>query len=136
IARAPEATPALEHPALMDAREFAFAGVPDPDELELKSKRGGFRRLCQTIKRYRADTLVLSGSLDDDALGLLIEASGAAGCQLYALPRVFALGGVEAQLVWRRGAPLMALSRPGLRARQLLLKRTLDVIASGLGLVL
>jgi exopolysaccharide biosynthesis polyprenyl glycosylphosphotransferase len=136
IARAPEATPALEHPALMDAREFAFAGVLDPDELGLKSKRGGFRRLCQTIKRYRADTLVLSGSLDDDALGLLIEASGAAGCQLYALPRVFALGGVEAQLVWRRGAPLMALSRPGLRARQLLLKRTLDVIASGLGLVL
>jgi exopolysaccharide biosynthesis polyprenyl glycosylphosphotransferase len=136
IARPADAARALEHPALMDARELALGGILDPDELELKSGRDGFRRLCQTIKRHRADTLVLSGALDDDALGLLIEAAGAAGCQLYALPRVFALSGVEAQVVWRRGAPLMALSRPGLRARQLLLKRTLDIVASGLGLVL
>jgi exopolysaccharide biosynthesis polyprenyl glycosylphosphotransferase len=136
IGRPNEAARALEHPALADAREFAFGGILDPDELELKAKRGGFRRLCQTIKRYRVDTLVLSGPLDDDALGLMIEAAGAAGCQLYALPRVFAVGGVEAQVLWRRGAPLMALSRPGLRARQLLLKRTLDVVASGVGLVL
>jgi exopolysaccharide biosynthesis polyprenyl glycosylphosphotransferase len=136
IGRPADAGRALEHPGLMDAREFTFCGVLDPEELDLKPHRGGFRRLCQTIKRFRADTLVLSGPLDDDALGLLIEAAGAAGCQLYALPRVFALGGVEAQVVWRRGAPLMALSRPGLRARQLLLKRTLDIVASGLGLVL
>ncbi|HYF40106.1 MAG TPA: exopolysaccharide biosynthesis polyprenyl glycosylphosphotransferase [Gemmatimonadales bacterium] len=135
IGRPADAARALEHPGLADAREFTFGGVLDPDELGLKN-RGGFRRLCQTIKRYRADTLVLSGPLDDDALGLLIEAAGAAGCQLYALPRVFALGGVEAQVVWRRGAPLMALSRPGLRARQLILKRTLDIAASGLGLLL
>jgi exopolysaccharide biosynthesis polyprenyl glycosylphosphotransferase len=125
----------LEHPALADAREFAFGGILDPVELNLKG-RTGFRRLCQKIKRYRADTLVLSGPLDDEALALIIEASGAAGCQVYALPRVFALGGVESQMVWRRGAPLVALSRPGLRARQLLLKRTLDIIASGAGLLL
>jgi lipopolysaccharide/colanic/teichoic acid biosynthesis glycosyltransferase len=33
-----------------------------------------------------------------------------------------------------RGAPLIALSRPGLRGRQLLIKRTLDIIVSGLGM--
>src|SRR5215217_2441950 len=54
IARPPEAARALEHPALVDAREFAIGGILDPEELELKSNRGGFRRLCQTIKRYRA----------------------------------------------------------------------------------
>ena len=127
---------ALEHPALSDAREFAFGGILDLEELGLKAASGGFSRLCQTIKRYRADTLVVSGPLDDEALALVIEAAGTAGCQLYALPRAFALGGVESQTVWRRGAPLVALNRPGLRGRQLLVKRTLDVVVSGLGLTL
>jgi exopolysaccharide biosynthesis polyprenyl glycosylphosphotransferase len=136
IGRPDHTARALEHPALADAREFAFGGIIDPEELGLKTGRVGFRRLCQTIKRYRADTLVLSGPLDDQAFGLIIEAAGAAGCQLYALPRSFALGGVESQMFWRRGAPLIALNRPGLRVRQLLLKRTLDIIASAIGLIL
>lgn len=136
IGRPEHTVRALEHPALGDARELAFGGILDPDELGLTGGRSGFLRLCQTIKRYRADTLVLSGPLDDEAFGLIIEAAGAAGCQLYALPRAFALGGVESQMVWRRGAPLVALNRPGLRVRQLLIKRTLDVIASAIGLVI
>ncbi|MFL5401923.1 MAG: sugar transferase [Gemmatimonadales bacterium] len=127
---------ALEHPALSDAREFAFGGILDPEEFGVQAEQGGFSRLCQTLKRYRADTLVLSGPLDDKALALVIDAAGAAGCQLFAIPRAFALGGVESQTVWRRGAPLVALNRPALRGRQLLVKRTLDVVVSGLGMVL
>jgi exopolysaccharide biosynthesis polyprenyl glycosylphosphotransferase len=126
---------ALEHPTLSDARSFAFGGILDPDELGLEGQ-GGFSRLCQTLKRYRADTVVLSGPLDDQALALVIDAAGAAGCQLYATSRAFGVGGVEAQMVWSRGAPLIALNRPGLRGRQLLIKRSLDVIVSGLGLAL
>jgi exopolysaccharide biosynthesis polyprenyl glycosylphosphotransferase len=127
---------AFEHPALADAREFALGGVFDPGELGLKKGQGGFSRLCQIIKRYRVDTLVLSGPLDDEALAVVIDAAGAAGCQLYALPRPFALGGVESQMVWRRGAPLVALTRPGLRGRQLLVKRTVDFVVAGIGLAL
>jgi exopolysaccharide biosynthesis polyprenyl glycosylphosphotransferase len=127
---------ALEHPALADARAFAFGGILNPDEFGLEAGRSGFSRLCQTIKRYRADTVVVSGPLDDQALALVIEASGAAGCQLYAIPRAFALGGVESRMVWSRGAPLVALNRPALRGRQLLVKRTLDLVVSGLGLAL
>jgi exopolysaccharide biosynthesis polyprenyl glycosylphosphotransferase len=136
ISRPAHSKRALEHPTLSDAREFAFGGVLDPDEFDPQAGFGGFSRLCQTIKRYRADTLVLSGPLDDQALALLIDAAGAAGCQLYALPRAFAVGGVESQMVWRRGAPLVALNRPVLRGRQLLVKRTLDVIGSGLGIII
>ena len=127
---------ALEHPALSDAREFAFGGMLDPEEFGHRAAKRGFSRLCQTIKRYRADTLVLSGPLDDEALSIVIDAAGAAGCQLFAIPRAFALGGVESQMVWRRGAPLIALNRPGLRGRQLLIKRTLDVLVASLGLAL
>ncbi len=135
IGRPDSARRALEHPALSDAREFAFGGIIDPDDFGTRAEHGGFSRLCETIKRYRADTLVLSGPLDDQALALVIDAAGAAGCQLYALPRAFAVGGVESRMVWRRGAPLVALNRPGLRGRQLLVKRTLDVALSGLGMI-
>jgi exopolysaccharide biosynthesis polyprenyl glycosylphosphotransferase len=126
----------LDHPSLSDARAFAFGGILDPDEFGLRAGKGGFSRLCQTIKRYRADTLVLSGPLDDQALALVIDAAGAAGCQLYAIPRAFAVGGVESRMVWSRGAPLVALNRPGLRGRQLLVKRSLDLVVSGLGMIL
>ena len=136
IGRPEHTRKALEHPLLSDSREFAFGGIFDVEDLWLKPGSNGFSQLCQTIKRYRADTLVLSGPLDDESLALLIEASGAAGCQLFALPRAFYLGGVESQTVWRRGAPLVMLNRPGLRGRQLLIKRTLDIVVSGLALLL
>lgn len=127
---------ALEHPSLSDARAFAFGGILNPDEFGLQSGHGGFSRLCQTIKQYRADTIVLTGPLDDQALALVIDAAAAAGCQLYAIPRSFAVGGVESRMVWSGGAPLVALNRPGLRGRQLVIKRTLDIVVSGLGMIL
>jgi len=136
IGRPEETLRALEHPVLSDAREFAIGGAFDPAEPRLSRGTEGFSRLCQTIKQYRADTLVMSGPLDDEAFAVVIEAAGASGCQVYALTRSVALGGVEFQTVWRRGAPLVSLNRPGLRGRQLLLKRVLDIVVSTLGLLL
>ena len=126
---------ALEHPALGDAREFTLGGAFDPQEPPLSPGKEGFRRLCLTIKQYRADTVVLTGPLNDDAFAVVVEAAGAAGCQIYALTRSFALAGLEWQTVWRRGAPLVSLNRPALRGRQLLLKRALDIVVSSLGFV-
>ncbi len=136
VGRPEDTLRALEHPALADAREFSLGGAIDPTEPPLKGGREGFSRICQTIKQYRADTLVLTGPLNDEAFAVIMEAAGAAGCQLYALTRSFALGGLEFQTVWRRGVPLVSLNRPTLRGRQLLLKRALDVMISTLGLVL
>ena len=130
ISRGEHTLRALEHPTLADARSYAVGGILDPEELSLQGQEG-FARLCQTLKRYRADTVVLSGPLDDRALALVIDAAGAAGCQLIAIPRTFVVGGVESRMVWSRGAPLIALNRPGLRGRQLLIKRTLDWSSRG-----
>jgi exopolysaccharide biosynthesis polyprenyl glycosylphosphotransferase len=134
IGRPEDALRALEHPALADAREFTLGGSFDPTDPPLK--QAGFSRLCQTIKLYRADTLVLAGPLDDEGFAVVMEAAGAAGCQLYALTRSFALGGLEFQTVWRRGVPLVSLNRPTLRGRQLLLKRALDIVISTAGLIM
>jgi exopolysaccharide biosynthesis polyprenyl glycosylphosphotransferase len=136
IGRPEENLRALEHPALRDAREFTLGGAFDPEEPPLSLGKEGFRRLCLTIKQYRADTVVLTGPLNDNAFAVVVEAAGAAGCQIYALARSFALAGLEWQTVWRRGAPLVSLNRPVLRGRQLLLKRALDIAVSASGLLL
>ena len=127
---------AFDHPALRDRRMFSFAGMQDPDQFGTDLGDGCFGRLCQTIKQHRADTLVLCGPVDDQTLALVIDASGATGCQLFAIPRSWALAGVEGQVIWRRGSPLIAFNRPGLRAGQLLLKRLLDLVLSTVAIVL
>lgn len=136
IGRPEDTLRALEHPVLTDSREFAIGGAFDPMNADLQGNKDGFSRLCQTIKQYRADTMVLTGPLNDQAFAVVMDAAGAAGCQLYALSRSFTLGGLEFQTVWRRGAPLVSLNRPALRGRQLMLKRALDLLVSTLGFVL
>jgi exopolysaccharide biosynthesis polyprenyl glycosylphosphotransferase len=127
---------ALEYPPLSDRREFLISGTFDPQDLQLTRGKAGFNKLCQTIKQFRADTLVLAGPLEDVEFAVIIEAAGAAGCQLSALTRSYALGGLEFETVWRRGVPLVSLNRPGLRGRQLLLKRVLDILLSSLAILL
>jgi exopolysaccharide biosynthesis polyprenyl glycosylphosphotransferase len=127
---------ALEYPPLSDRREFLISGTFDSQDLQLARGKAGFNKLCQTIKQFRADTLVLAGPLEDEEFAVIIEAAGAAGCQLSALTRSYALGGLEFETVWRRGVPLVSLNRPGLRGRQLLLKRALDIVLSSLAILL
>ncbi|HEU4698116.1 MAG TPA: sugar transferase [Gemmatimonadales bacterium] len=127
---------AMEHPALSDSREFAIEGVCDPNEVFVRGTRGQVAKLCQTIKRHRADTLVLCSPFDDEHFALVTDAARAAGCQLFALTRSFSVAGLEPFLVWRRGAPLVVLNRPSLRGRQLLIKRSLDLVCASIGLLL
>ena len=136
IARGEDSVYALTHPGLADRREFLIRGIVDPQELGNGNGQSVMGRLCNLIKRYRADTLVLAGTLDDHTFAAILDAAGAAGCQVYALTRSFALGGMEPTVIFRRGAPLVALTRPGLQGRQLAVKRGLDIVGSALLLVL
>jgi exopolysaccharide biosynthesis polyprenyl glycosylphosphotransferase len=136
VGRAQDTTRAMAYPVLADTREFSIRGVLDPDELQGDVDGSVVSRLSHTIKRYHADTLVLTSPLGDERFAAILDAAGAAGCQVFALTRSFFLAGVEPKVVYRRGVPLVALTRPGLRARQLLLKRTLDIVGAGLGIVL
>jgi exopolysaccharide biosynthesis polyprenyl glycosylphosphotransferase len=58
-----------------------------------------------------------------------------AGCQLFSLPQAFSKGAIEPTLEWRRGVPLLGLTRPGLRGQQLVMKRAVDIVASAAGLM-
>jgi exopolysaccharide biosynthesis polyprenyl glycosylphosphotransferase len=126
---------ARKHPALADTREFAIVGTLDPASV---SKSGGVRqvaRLAETIDRHKVDTLFLTGPLDDDLFAMMLEAARIGGFEVFALARSYGVGQVEPRLSWRRGAPLIALTRPSLLGQQLVVKRTLDLVLSLLGLV-
>ena len=135
VGRPQDTRRAMVYPVLADTREFSIRGVLDPDELQGSNGESMVSRLSHTIQRHHADTLVLAGPLGDERFAAILDAASAAGCQVFALTRSFALGGVEPKVVYRAGVPLVALTRPSLRARQLLLKRALDVVGAGLGLV-
>jgi len=130
LSRPEDTARALGHPFLADTREFNIDGVYNPDDLRLTGPGGGVASLAYAVRRHRADTLVLAGPMSDEMFGTIIDAASVMGCQVFALPRSLTVAGVEPRLVWRRGAPLVALTRPGLRGRQLLLKRMLDLVGS------
>ena len=135
VGRPQDTRRAMVYPVLADTREFSIRGVLNPDELQSNNGESMVSRLSHTIKRYHADTLVLAGPLGDERFAAILDAAGAAGCQVFALTRSFALAGVEPKVIYRAGVPLVALTRPGLRARQLLLKRVLDVVGAGVGVI-
>src|SRR5204863_10082328 len=58
-----------------------------------------------------------------------------AEAQLLSVPRSIAIAGVQPNLVWRRGRPLIQLTAPTLNGWQVFVKRVVDVLGSGIGLI-
>lgn len=136
VGRPEEVRQVVEHPALADRRMFVIRGRFDVNRLRIHGPAHGVQALCKMIRRHRADTIVMGGSLDDEAFGLIVDAASAAGCQVLALTRALAVGGVEPKVVWLHGVPLVQLMRPSFHWRQLVVKRTIDVLLSATALVL
>lgn len=93
---------------------------------------GHFDEVVAVIVEHRIDSLIISGTVDHDAFVAVLDAGTMAGCEVFSIPRMVNNGLVKPQLVWRRGLPLVQLSRPSLRGRQLFIKRCLDVALSSL----
>jgi exopolysaccharide biosynthesis polyprenyl glycosylphosphotransferase len=130
VGRADDVHRVIEHPALADRRMFTICGNFDVTRLKSSGSAAGVQALCKAIRRRKADTLVMGGSMDDDAFGVVVDAAAAAGCQVLALTRAFSVGGVEPKVVWLHRLPLVQLLRPSFHWRQLFLKRTLDIVGA------
>ena len=92
--------------------------------------------LVDVIESKKVDTVILVGPLADELSASLVNVLDAAGCSVFALPRLLGNGAFEPTLVWRRGQPMIQVTRPGLRASQLVLKRAMDLVIACLGLIL
>jgi exopolysaccharide biosynthesis polyprenyl glycosylphosphotransferase len=130
-----DAARALGNAALGDPSEFQMLGfvdvapVPDGDAL------GTLGEIVDVITRWRVDTVVLAGNFDERQWTQLVHVADMAGCSVLTLPGTLMLEGFAPQLMWRRGVPLVQITRPGLRGRQMMLKRGLDVVISATALV-
>ena len=135
IGRSIDVRRAMRQPPLTDRSEFIVAGFVDPDPQTSPSALGGVSELITVIEREKVDTVILCGQFDDDLFADLLDLSHTAGCLVLSMPRSLKVGEFQPELVWRRGAPMVQLTHPGLRGRQLVLKRALDLVASVSGLV-
>jgi exopolysaccharide biosynthesis polyprenyl glycosylphosphotransferase len=98
-------------------------GVHPLDELEyLIHERG-------------ADTALLCGYPGSEAISRAMRAAISSECQILSWNAGYDVSGAQPSLVWRNGHPLLEWRAPALRWWQLLAKRVLDVVISGVALV-
>jgi exopolysaccharide biosynthesis polyprenyl glycosylphosphotransferase len=83
-----------------------------------------------------AQAVVVCGYLTDSRFHDVVDAALTAGCKVLSVPRSIEVAGVQPALVWRQEQPLVELTAPTLRGGQLVVKRAMDLIGAGLGLVL
>jgi len=121
--------------ALHDEAEFKVVGELHFDALHAESLNASVDQLVIAIDRDRVDTVIVVGSVSHHAFSQLLSIVDCAGCTVYALPRVLGRGEFEPTLIWRRGQPMVQITKPALRAWQLLLKRILDFAIASSALV-
>src|SRR5882724_5727222 len=115
-----------------ECRSVGFVDVHVPPAPDALGHAVDFRKL---LDRTGAEVVVVAGYLPDNRFREVVDASLEGEAQLLSVPRSIAIAGVQPNLVWRRGQPLIELTAPSLKGWQLLLKRVVDLVGSVLGLV-
>lgn len=125
----------LQEPIFEDDSDFQLIGYLTVGNREMAESLGSIDEMIKMIDIHRIDTVILSGPIDEGLFDGIAGLVTSAGCQLFSLPQAFSKGAIEPTLEWRRGVPLLGLTRPGLRGQQLVMKRFVDIAVSGIGLV-
>ena len=91
--------------------------------------------LARVILDTQADAVCATGTLSDGLFKEVIEVAHSTGCELISISRAWNVAGVLPSLRRCCGVHLTSLTRPGLKAHQFAVKRLVDIVSSGLGLV-
>jgi exopolysaccharide production protein ExoY len=122
-------------PALNDTREVAVIGFVDVARPPAAQAIGHVDDLAHLLEEHHIDTVLVCGYVTDQAFREIADKSTAAGCRLLSVPRSFDLGGLQPSMLSWHGQALVELTAPSLKVPDLVLKRCLDLVAAGLGLV-
>jgi exopolysaccharide biosynthesis polyprenyl glycosylphosphotransferase len=106
-------------------------GADDPDYVGQVMDR-----IWGALESSRADTVVVSGDVDPRTFEAIVESGTSAGVRVLAAPRVGMVARRRPGLVWYSDSPFVELTIPALQAWQLILKRVVDIVVSGVGIVL
>lgn len=131
-----EAQRARANPALIDNAESIVTGYIDVSERPAPDAIGGVGALVHTISAAHIDTVVLLGDVDEEIWEYVLDVADAACCHVYKIPHECVSGVFVPTLEWRRGVPMLALTRPWARRHQLQLKRLIDAGTATCALIL
>ena len=115
--------------------DFAIVGFLSEDGNE-SDALGSLADLPAIVDRYDVEAVVVCGEQPSRQMDILVEDCLQAGCQLLYPARAIRVEGVRPALVWHHDQPFFEIGSPVLKARALISKRIVDVIASAILLVL
>ena len=91
--------------------------------------------LASVILATQADAVCITGTFEDGPFKQVIEVAHITGCELLSMSRAWKVAGVLPSPRLCSGVHLTSLTQPGLKAHQLAVKRLVDIVSSGLGLI-
>jgi exopolysaccharide biosynthesis polyprenyl glycosylphosphotransferase len=116
--------------------DYRVVGYLSPDDSRDDRFLGTVNELSRCISEYDAEAVVVCAELPATRIEQLIEECLHSGCQILYPARAVKVYGLRPTLVWHHDQPFFELGSPVLRARALISKRIVDVVVSGVLLVL
>jgi exopolysaccharide biosynthesis polyprenyl glycosylphosphotransferase len=93
-------------------------------------------RLQAAIHDHDVDTTVLCSQFTDEELSQLVVTSEAAGCRVISVSRTYEVSRRRPAVRSYGDTPIVELTQPGIRGRDVVLKRVFDLVTSSVLLVL
>lgn len=118
----------LSHATARDGASTPVNGDGDITRVE--------RVLQTTIHDHDVDTVLLCSHFDDDRLAQIVVTAEAAGCRVLCLSRTYFVSKRSPKLKTYDRTPVVELTQPGIRGRDVVLKRAFDLVAAGTLLLL
>lgn len=125
----------LEHFGVLEVVGWVSPTVPELPSEGPDKVLGSVDDLWNVLQHNAVDTVVLCGLVDDEQIKVLTEAVVSAGVRLLAVSRYDRLGWVRPSPISYRSMSFMELTVPSLRAQQMWVKRGVDLVCAGLGLL-
>jgi exopolysaccharide biosynthesis polyprenyl glycosylphosphotransferase len=133
---APQAGTRFERAVAAPGGDYRVAGYVATAQAGDDTYLGTIENLPSLIHEHDAEAVVVCADLPASRINDLIEECLHAGAQILFPARAVRVYGLRPTLVWHHDQPFFEIGSPVLRARALISKRIVDVLVSGVLLVL
>jgi exopolysaccharide biosynthesis polyprenyl glycosylphosphotransferase len=135
VGAAEECRAAMRGPAFASPTEHRQVGFLDVHIPPAPDALGHIVDFASVLHDTPIETVVVCGYLTDGRFHDVVDAALTAGCQVLSVPRAIDVAGVQPTMLWRHGRAVVELTAPTLRGGQLVIKRAVDIVGSGVGLL-
>lgn len=126
----------FEHAVAAPGGDYRVVGYVATDRTKHSRFLGLLEDLPSLIGEHDVEAVVVCADLPIERINSVIEECLLSGCQILYPARAVRVYGVRPTLVWHHDQPFFELGSPVLKARALISKRIVDVLVSGVLLVL